>query len=228
MRIERYEGIDFNWYYIFRGSNSEDLVLIDSIEYQGYYTFYPDTGSPYDASYYQAGIKLPAKYSLMVEGNEREFEYALSNLYLKTRNNTAPYDILLSNDRIDENLPEGTEVGILFALDNDLHDYHTFYLVEGIGSGDNDFFQIADRQLMSATTFDYENRNEFVIRVRAVDDGPYNLYYDKLLKIYVNDLTETKTDDISGEGKIMVIPNPVKDKAIIIYNNEDNQQYTFW
>jgi hypothetical protein len=228
LSIEEYQGIEYDKYYIFRGSDPLNLELVDSINHEGFYTSYIDSAYPYDETYYQAGIKLPEKYIININGSEREFRYSLSNLYFKPRNNKAPYDIILSNNRIDENLPEGTEVGIISALDYDLEDYHTFHLVSGPGDSDNNNFQIINNKLIAAVSFDFESTAENSIRIRAVDDGPANMFNEKVFKIYINDLTESGTINHIYDDKVIVLPNPIKQKAIIKFPNKENESYTLY
>jgi hypothetical protein len=149
-------------------------------------------------------------------------------LYFKPRNNTAPYDIILSNNRIDENLPEGTEVGVISVLDYDLEDHHTFHLVSGQGDSNNNNFQINNDKLIAAVSFDYENTAENSIRIRAVDDGQANLFYEKAFKIYINDIIESSTLKHIYNDEIFVMPNPVKESAFIEFPNEENDSYTLY
>ncbi|UCH15221.1 MAG: T9SS type A sorting domain-containing protein, partial [Bacteroidales bacterium] len=228
LEIEKYEGMTYDKHYIFRGNSSEDMVLIDSADNHGYYTMYSDYSAPYDEAYYQAGIKLPEKYIIKINDSDREFNYSLSNLYLKARNNEAPYEILISEDRIDENLPEGTEIGVISALDEDMDDQHTFYLVSGVGSDDNNYFRISDNKLVTAVEFDHETDAELTVRIRVVDNGPDSLYYEKVIKIYINDLYETGLDNKLIKDEIIVIPNPVKDKALVQFPNEEGDKYILY
>ncbi len=228
LSIEEYQGTNYDKYYIFRGSDPLSLELADSINHVGFYTSYIDSAYPYNETYYQAGIKLTEKYIININGSEREFRYSLSNLYFKPRNNSAPYDIILSNNRIDENMPEDTEVGIISALDYDLEDHHRFHLVSGPGDSDNNNFQIINDKLITAVSFDFESTTENSIRIRAVDDGPANMFYEKVFKIYINDLIESGTIKHIYDDKVIVLPNPIKQKAIIKFPNEENENFTFY
>ena len=100
----------------------------------------------------------------------------------------APTDIQLSPSAIDENLPPGTTVGTLTAIDPSVGDSHTFSLVAGPGDTDNSLFAVFGDQLQSAASFDFEARNSFSIRTRATDSTM--LTYDKVFIITVNDIAE--------------------------------------
>jgi hypothetical protein len=88
--------------------------------------------------------------------------------------NSAPNDILLSGAILDENQPAGTWAGEFSTNDPDdpggVKDY-LYTLVEGNGSTDNANFVLElNGTLRSATTFDFESRNAFQIRVRSTDE----------------------------------------------------------
>ncbi len=119
-------------------------------------------------------------------------------------------------------------MGIISALDYDLGDNHTFYLVSGQGDTDNNNFQIINNKLTADVSFDFENTAENSIRIRAVDDGPANLFYEKIFKIYINDLIESGIIKHNYSDEILVMPNPVKQTAFIEFPNEENESYTLY
>ena len=93
-----------------------------------------------------------------------------------------PTDILLSNDAITEHRPEGTEVGILSAIDPD-EGTHTFELAGGEGAASNSLFEIDGTMLVTAAVLEYAEGTEHSIRVRATAmDG---LSVERVLTIYV-------------------------------------------
>ncbi|HDS11369.1 MAG TPA: cadherin repeat domain-containing protein [Candidatus Wirthbacteria bacterium] len=98
--------------------------------------------------------------------------------------NSAPTDILLSNQEINEGLPVGTQVGILSTTDPD-SSAHTYTLVSGSGSTDNALFSITGNTLRTGTVFEYATRASYLIRVRSTDDG--SLSYEKSFTITVRD-----------------------------------------
>jgi hypothetical protein len=83
---ERYYGIPFTKYYIFRGTTEDNLEIIDSVAHDGAdFKFYVDTtGIKTTTYYYQVGIKLPKVVTLdNPQGRKASggpFIYILSNL----------------------------------------------------------------------------------------------------------------------------------------------------
>jgi lysophospholipase L1-like esterase len=84
--------------------------------------------------------------------------------------NVPPADIELSKNRITENKPAGTRVGILKAVDANEDDLHTFSLVAGPGDEANHPFRIENgNELVSAIKFDFEVQNHYSVRLAAAD-----------------------------------------------------------
>jgi murein DD-endopeptidase MepM/ murein hydrolase activator NlpD len=105
--------------------------------------------------------------------------------------NEKPTSLILSNTAVDENLPAGTLVGILSALDPDAGDTHRYSLVSGTGSVDNTAFRVQDNQLQTAVTFDYETRHTYNIRVRVTDAG--GLFLEAHFIITIRDMNDAPT-----------------------------------
>ena len=80
-----------------------------------------------------------------------------------------PTDIALSSTTIQENQPEGTVVGRLSATRGG--DSPTFQLVGGDGSRDNNQFSIEGNQLRSRSSFNFEAKQEYLVRIQATADG---------------------------------------------------------
>jgi len=118
--------------------------------------------------------------------------------------NSAPTDLALSMSSVAENQPAGTTVGSLSTTDPDLADTFTYSLVSGTGSTDNASFTIVGNQLRSASSFDYETKNSYSIRVRSTDAG--GLWYEKVFTITVTDVNEPRYvgglvwQDLNGNG----------------------------
>ena len=103
--------------------------------------------------------------------------------------NDAPTDISLDNNRVAENQPSGKAVGFFSTTDPDTGDTFTYSLVSGDGAYHNAGFTIVGSQLQTATTFDYETKNFYSIRVRTTDSG--TLYYEEAFIIVITDFYET-------------------------------------
>jgi len=97
--------------------------------------------------------------------------------------NLPPTDILLSASNVTENLPAGTTVGALSAVDPDPADTHTFAFC---GGADNAAFALDGNTLKTAAMFDYEAKNAYTVCIRA-SDGTGNTF-DKSLVVHVIDV----------------------------------------
>jgi VCBS repeat-containing protein len=99
-----------------------------------------------------------------------------------------PTAIALSAAAVAENQPARTVVGTLSATDADQADGHTFALVAGDGSADNDQFEIVGSQLLTRAPFDYEAGSAYTVRVRATDAT--GLSFEEVLAVAVADVNE--------------------------------------
>lgn len=106
--------------------------------------------------------------------------------------NESPTDITLFSSSITENLPAGTVVSTLSTADPDSGNTLTYSLVTGTGSIDNASFTISASQLLATTSFNYETKNSYTIRIRATDQG--GLWFEKAFTIAVTNANETPTD----------------------------------
>lgn len=105
-----------------------------------------------------------------------------------TKINKAPTDILLSETSVVENQPSGTKVGTLSTTDADVGETFTYSLVVGTGDTDNSSFTIVRDELRTNSSFDYETKNSYSVRIRVTDKG--GLFYDKEFTISVTDFNE--------------------------------------
>ncbi|MCF8378775.1 MAG: T9SS type A sorting domain-containing protein [Bacteroidales bacterium] len=97
---EHYEGIPVDYYYIFRGSDSLSLTLIDSVSYDLTKTQYTDNNPQEFNTYYQIGVKLPQAIILDIDGKKAgsgPFIHSLSNLE-ENRIKTSVLNISLKNN----------------------------------------------------------------------------------------------------------------------------------
>ncbi len=100
---------------------------------------------------------------------------------------TAPVDIQLSSNSIDEGLVNGSQVGILSSTDNSESTSHFYKLVDDESYPDNLFFSISDTDLL-ANKLDYESQNSYRIMISSTND--FGLSLKKEFTINVNDVTE--------------------------------------
>lgn len=105
--------------------------------------------------------------------------------------NLAPNNLYLSPTLIDENVAANTIVGSLVtstSTDEDATNTHTYSLVGGTGSDDNNAFNISGSNLRITNSPDYETKNSYSIRVRTTDQG--GLWLEETFTITINDLQE--------------------------------------
>ena len=101
--------------------------------------------------------------------------------------NQAPTDIALSNQTVDENKGNNTEVGNLSGTDPD-GNISSYELV----GGDKTKFNISGTKLRTSETFNYEAKSSYSVTIRAKDTE--GLYKDKAFTINVNNVNEKPTD----------------------------------
>jgi gliding motility-associated-like protein len=102
-----------------------------------------------------------------------------------------PTDIILSNNTIAENAANGNFIGTLSSIDEDANDTFTYSLVSGIGAADNGDFTIQSDSLFASTSFNYEQRNRYFIRLRSTD--ALNLFTEKAFTINVLNANDAPT-----------------------------------
>jgi Domain of unknown function (DUF4114)/FG-GAP repeat len=115
--------------------------------------------------------------------------------------NEAPTGLSLSNDSVNENVPDNTVVGSLITTDPDTEDSFTYDLVTGEGDDDNSAFTIDGDQLKINLSPDFETKSNYKIRVKTQDAA--GLTYEKALTVNINDINETDSNSfltlISGD-----------------------------
>lgn len=114
--------------------------------------------------------------------------------------NSAPTDILLSNYQVLENIPSGSQIGILNVADIDDGDTHNYQLVSGVGAIDNSNFEIRNNVLVSKSSFNYEQKNDYQIRIKVTDEG--GLVYEKSFHILIIDVNEVPTLAAMGDIRV--------------------------
>ncbi len=104
--------------------------------------------------------------------------------------NSAPTDIELSSNTLDQNTEISTVVGQLSAVDIDANESFTFTFESGDGDTDNSAFSISGNQLLTAQTYDYNIKSSLSIRVQVEDN--YGGFYSEIFTIEVvnNDPTD--------------------------------------
>ncbi|MGB3585289.1 MAG: FG-GAP-like repeat-containing protein [Tunicatimonas sp.] len=117
---------------------------------------------------------------------EENFEIEIEDVD-DTNNN--PTTIILSSNTINENNEVLATVGELSTQDPDEDDTHTFKLVTGSGDEDNESFTVDGNNLLATETFDFEQKDNYSIRVEVEDNQGGT--YSETLSITINDLDES-------------------------------------
>jgi Ca2+-binding RTX toxin-like protein len=114
--------------------------------------------------------------------------------------NKAPTDISLSPSSIAENAVANATVGTLTTTDPDVANTFTYTLVSGTGDSDNAAFNISCNALRASSSFDFETKSSYSVRVRSTDQG--GLWTEKVFTISVTDVNETPTNIILSANSI--------------------------
>ncbi|MCG9881106.1 MAG: cadherin domain-containing protein [Bacteroidia bacterium] len=114
--------------------------------------------------------------------------------------NDTPTDININSNQIAENLAANTVIGTLATADQDATNTFIYTLVSGAGSTDNASFNLAGNSLRSSTSFDFETKNLFSVRVRTTDNG--GAYFEKVLNIQVTDVIDAPTNILISNDSI--------------------------
>jgi gliding motility-associated-like protein len=133
-----------------------------------------------------------SSYSIRVSTNDGRggiFEQAFTISILDS--NDAPTGLTLSNDNISENRQSGALVGLLSAQDEDASDNFTYSFYDGASNNNNQFL-LVNNQVRSAQSFNYEDKNFFIIYVRVQDNLGLNLV--KQFVINILDSNDAPTD----------------------------------
>ena len=141
--------------------------------------------------------------------------------------NEAPTDISLSNDTIDENVPDGMTVGTLSANDQDSGDSLS-YSLDGSGTDDNSF-TITNNILTINSSPNFEFNPSYSIKLKATDTG--GLSTTKDFVITIGDILEpfimkVKTDNegLSGDNEFNI---PTKSDLTYSYDIDCDYDGTF-
>ena len=82
---------------------------------------------------------------------------------------TAPVDILLSNNSFDENAEQGTLIGTLTSIDNDITLPFVYELVSGEGDDDNISFYLDGNKLYTGSSYACTGNFDYSVRIRTTD-----------------------------------------------------------
>ncbi len=110
----------------------------------------------------------------------------------------APTDIVLSGGSLRENSQAGATIGTLSSIIPVGTSTFAYSLVSGAGSEDNNRFAIDGTALKAATSFSFEDKASYSIRIRTTD--ALGGSFEKSFTISIIDLPELVTAPIIGDG----------------------------
>ncbi len=219
------------------------------------YSFVSGTGSTDNASFNINGNELrtnakfnyevKSSYSIRVKssdgiGGDFEQVFAISIL----DSNDMPTGLDISNASITENKQLGSFVGNFNAIDEDASDNFTYSFYNG-ASNDNSKFILVNNQLRSGQLFNYEDRNFYIIYVKAEDNLGLSITKQFVVSIldsndvptalelgsqvisenlpansFIGTLTTTDADQLSGFGYTLVGGSGATDNAMFNLSND--------
>jgi hypothetical protein len=107
----------------------------------------------------------------------------------------------LSSSSISENAGNNATVGTLSTADPDLGNTFTYSLVSGTGDTDNGAFNILGNTLRASTSFNFEIKSSYSLRIRSTDQG--GLVAEKVFNITVSNLNELVSVSINGADSFL-------------------------
>ncbi len=110
--------------------------------------------------------------------------------------NDAPTDIAISSSNIAENGGANAVVGTLSTTDVDAGNTFTYTLVAGTGDADNAVFNINGSSLRANSSFDFETKSSYSVRIRSTDQG--GLFTEKVFTISVINTNELVSVTVNG------------------------------
>ena len=115
--------------------------------------------------------------------------------------NSAPTNIYLSNNTIDENSANDTPIATLSSADNNTNNTHTYTLINDAGGR----FKLNGNQLVVANTslLDYEAATQHTIRLKTTDST--GLTYERDLVIYLGNVNDSFAGTLSFTSPIFSV-----------------------
>jgi len=108
---------------------------------------------------------------------------------LVIRTNNAPTAFQLDMDTLIENAPTGQLVGLLSSTDANTAQSHSYTVVNGTGSTDNDLFSINGNQLIADTVANFEIKDSYTIRLRTTDSE--GCYFEDSIQVNVKNANDS-------------------------------------
>ena len=163
-----------------------------------------------------------SQYSIRVKGidpgdltTEKVFTISIDD------SNDGPSSVQIDQNTVYENLPRGTTIGTLTTVDEDKDDAHRWVLLpknDG-GSEDNQWFSISGNTLRTATEFDFEEQNQYILDIRTTD--AFGAVYDQEIIIQVTDANDPPSNLLLSTHEIPENQLPNQTVATLSVEDED-------
>jgi RHS repeat-associated protein len=114
--------------------------------------------------------------------------------------NNAPSQLVLNPSQVAENVAIGSTFGKLTATDLDTGDTLTYSLTTGIGSTNNDLFEIVGDELKLKISPDYETKPNYSIRIKVSDQA--GLSNEQTFTISIIDVNEPPTQLVINNNQL--------------------------
>lgn len=167
-------------------------------------------------------------YIVYIETNDGNGGTLMEQFFIKiTNTNDAPTALSMSTNNVDENESIGTTVATLSSTDIDAGDSFTYSLVNGGGSEDNLKFTISGNLLQTAETFNFEEKDSYLIRLRTTDSGGKS--YEQAVTININDTNDVPTDLLLDNiyfNENLLVSTVVSNLSSIDEDPNDNHFYS--
>ncbi len=149
-----------------------------------------------------ANYEDKASYQLRIKSTDQNKNTFSKSFTLKVNDlNEAPTDFFLSKYNFDENIEAGSTVAIIYGVDEDTLDRHSFSFMSGFDQSiGNSNFIIDGNKLKIKSKPDYENKNTYTIVIKATDKSGESSKGEFYKTLYVNDIIESSdlSESISG------------------------------
>ncbi len=132
--------------------------------------------------------------------------------------NEAPTALELSNNTVKENQAESTSIGDLSTTDVDEGDSFVYSFVEGDGDTDNGLFTIQNgNELFSTTSFDFETKSSFSVRIKSTDQEGESV--ESTFTLTVSDVNDAPTEILLSQNDLD--ENNAIDDVIGVFSSTD-------
>ncbi len=226
LQWDRYYGFEYSTYNILRSATGSGFLPVHFLASS--LASWTDPDPLPETGFYRISVDKPIPCFPAGAGKKADsgpYSHSLSNVEDNRlqAGESPPDTIFLTNSAIKSNNRFGDLVGRLIAVDADSLDSHTWSLVVGEGDEDNMSFTILGDLLLAAEIFDYEDQDEYSIRVRCKDEG--NLSREQVFTIHIWGPTGNAT---MTTRQVAIYPNPFSHSTMIEFANPDKAKYRMY